>query len=153
MIGVDLTPMVDLGFLLITFFVFTATVSAPTALRLQLPMQGDSSVVPESSTLNLVLQGGDSIRYFMGNDMGNLGCTDFSSHGVRDVIRNLQRQLAGRTGTHGSLVVLIYPQEQSSYKNIVDILDEMTISGVKKYILLDPPIDFWNAVSAQNKRC
>ena len=37
--GVDLTPMVDLGFLLLAFFIFTSTLAKPNALSIKFPCE------------------------------------------------------------------------------------------------------------------
>ena len=65
---VDMTPMVDLGFLLITFFVFTATMSSPTTLDLNMPKdikkQEDQTEVKESSVLTIMLGKADQVYYY-----------------------------------------------------------------------------------------
>ena len=67
---VDLTPMVDLGFLMITFFVFTTALSKPTALGLNLPADPknikDFTDAPESKTLTLLLSGNEKLIYYQG---------------------------------------------------------------------------------------
>ena len=70
---VDLTPMVDLGFLLITFFVFTTSLSTPTAMRLILPKDTkDSSFTAANKTISLLLTGSNTIYYYNGDSVNNM---------------------------------------------------------------------------------
>lgn len=133
---VDLTPMVDLGFLLITFFIFTTTMSQPTAMRLNLPKdteEKDQNKVKASGALTLLLAKNDNIFYYEGEllpDASNFKSTGFKE--IRDII------LTKKKSTNPEdFVVVIKPNKESTYKNTVDILDEMTINGVKRYALVD----------------
>jgi len=134
---VDLTPMVDLGFLLITFFIFTTTMSQPTAMRLYLPKdterQEEQTKVKESGALTILLGSNDRVFYYEGklaDDQSNVVETDFAN--VRDVIINKKK-----TTDPEDFVVVIKPGPTSVYRNTVDILDEMTINAVKRYALVD----------------
>jgi len=134
---VDLTPMVDLGFLLITFFIFTTTMSQPTAMRLFLPkdteQQDEQTKIKESGALTFLLGSNDNIYYYAGTlaeDESNLLTTNFSD--VRDVIIDKKR-----TTDAEDFVVVIKPGPTSVYRNTVDLLDEMTINNVKRYALVD----------------
>lgn len=134
---VDLTPMVDLGFLLITFFIFTTTMSQPTAMRLFLPKDTEKpeeqNKVKASGALSLILAKDNSIFYYEGElapDGSNFKSTNFQ--GIRDIIINKKRSTNPE-----DFVVVIKPTSEATYKNTVDILDEMTINEVKRYALVD----------------
>ncbi len=134
---VDLTPMVDLGFLLITFFIFTTTMSQPTAMNLFLPKdtdkQEEQNKVKESGALSLMLANDGKIFYYEGElqpDGGNFQQTTFSE--VRNVIVNKKRSTNPE-----DFVVIIKPTQEATYKNIVDMLDEMSINEVKRYALVE----------------
>lgn len=134
---VDLTPMVDLGFLLITFFIFTTTMSQPTAMNLPLPKDTDKpdeqNKAKESGALTLMLGKNDAVFYYEGilsPDGSNFKSSTMKQ--IRDVIINKKRTTAEK-----DLVIVIKPTEQANYKNVVDILDEMLISDVKRYALVD----------------
>jgi biopolymer transport protein ExbD len=134
---VDLTPMVDLGFLLITFFIFTTTMSQPTAMNLPLPKDTDQpeeqNKAKESGALTLMLGKNDAVFYYEGilsPDGSNFKSSTMKQ--VRDVIINKKR-----TTPEKDLVIVIKPTDQSNYKNVVDILDEMLISDVKRYALVE----------------
>ena len=134
---VDLTPMVDLGFLLITFFIFTTTMSQPTAMRLFLPKDTekpeDQNKIKASGALSLMLAKDNSIFYYEGElapDGSNFKSTNFA--GIRDVIINKKKST-----NPDDFVVVIKPTPDATYKNTVDILDEMTINEVKRYALVD----------------
>src|SRR3954468_20783319 len=74
---VDMTPMVDLGFLLITFFIFTTSLNQPKAMRLIMPddaKDAKPNETPESGVLTILLGSGNSVFYFEGslaNDNSN----------------------------------------------------------------------------------
>lgn len=137
---VDLTPMVDLGFLLITFFIFTTTMSHPTAMKLYLPKDTDKpeeqNKAKESGALTLILGKDNNVFYYEGilaPDASNFKSSNFGTgeDGIRNVI------LRKKASTNlDDLVVVIKPTRNCTYKNVVDILDEMKINVIKRYALV-----------------
>jgi biopolymer transport protein ExbD len=140
---VDMTPMVDLGFLLITFFIFTTTMAQPTAMNLFMPKDvdkpEDQNKVKESGAFTILLGKQDVVYFYEGLDPaseGNFRTATFKT--IRDeIIRKKQSTKAD------DLVIIIKPSEDATYKNTVDILDEMTISEIKRYAMVDiSPVEF-----------
>jgi biopolymer transport protein ExbD len=130
---VDLAPMVDLGFLLITFFIFTTEITKAHALRLNLPKDVpiiDQTPEPESAVITLLPAANNTIYYYEGADPAKLKSADFTS--IRNIILDKKR----RTNRNWFEVVL-KPTKDASYKNAVDILDEMKIDDVPHYALVD----------------
>jgi biopolymer transport protein ExbD len=130
---VDLTPMVDLGFLLITFFIFTTALSKPAAMHLVLPADGPPTTSGASKTLSLILDANNQIAYYKGTNLSAVKTTDFSANGIRTVLQKQKDLLPNRN----DLVVLIKPSDFSSYENIVAVLDEMQINQIRKYLIMD----------------
>ena len=146
---VDLTPMVDLGFLLITFFIFTTTMSQPTAMKLILP---DDKVKPEeqnkakeSGALTILMGDDNHIYYYEGqlkNDASNFLSASYNGeNSIREIIMKKKVQVRSiardPSDPEKDLVIVIKPSSKCNYKNVIDILDEMSINVVKKYALVD----------------
>lgn len=134
---VDLTPMVDLGFLLITFFIFTTTISQPTTMKLNLPKDTDKpeeqNKLKESGALTLLLGKDDNVYYYEGildPSASNLKSSTMKK--IRDEIISKKRSTPA-----DDLMVVIKPGEESTYKDVVNALDEMTINDIKRYALVD----------------
>jgi biopolymer transport protein ExbD len=145
---VDLTPMVDLGFLLITFFIFTTTVSQPTAMNLNMPKDTkDKNLdmkVKESGSLTLMLGKGNVIYYYYGNDPTKMQTTGYKA--VRDIILKKKKSTPA-----ADLFIIIKPDKDATYKNAVDILDEMDINDIGKYAMVDPTPDEYNLIQQTEK--
>lgn len=134
---VDLTPMVDLGFLLITFFIFTTTMSQPSAMQLFLPKDTENpeeqNKAKESGALTLIPSKDRIIYYYEGQllpDGSNFKASNFKE--IREVILNKKR-----TTNAEDLVIVIKPGERSKFRDVVDILDEMTIDDIKRYAMVE----------------
>lgn len=140
---VDLTPMVDLGFLLITFFIFTTTVSQPTSMNLNMPKDTKdpnlNTKVKESGSLTLMLGKGNVIYYYYGNDPATMQTTGYKD--VRKII--LEKK---RTTPAEDLFIIIKPDKDATYKNAVDILDEMDINDIGRYAMVDPTPDEYSKI-------
>ena len=137
---VDLTPMVDLGFLLITFFIFTTTMSQAKAMNLTMPDDKPVDIpttAAESKTISLILGGNNIIYYYHGLHTENILQTNYSATGLRQVIQEKMKKLHDRFGKYGEIIVLIKPTERANYKNIINVMDEMLINDVKKYVMVE----------------
>jgi biopolymer transport protein ExbD len=138
---VDMTPMVDLGFLLIAFFVITTELSKPTVMNLAMPKDGINSDLACSKALTVLLDN-NKIYYYQcdwdkAEKEGMIFTTNFSAKGLRRIINEKQRELDSRQlAGRDELMLLIKPASSASYKNVVDVLDEATISIVKKYAIV-----------------
>jgi len=145
-IRIDMTPMVDLGFLLITFFIFTTTMSESKAMKLFMPHDGDPTPAPESKVLTVLLGNNNKVYAYEGKleeaiEENRIVPTTYDEgDGIGNLIRQKQKQLQAIDKKDGrnSLIYLIKPTKQCSYKNVVDGLDETMINDVKKYMVVDP---------------
>jgi biopolymer transport protein ExbD len=136
-----MTPMVDLGFLLITFFIFTTHLADPTVMKLMMPTDdGPLTPVKCSASLTLLLDKPNRIGWYECQDdtPSKIRFTSLdASNGLRDVI--IQKQLAVQKLMQDAknLVVIIKPLDGADYRTIVDVLDEMTINGVTRYAIAE----------------
>jgi biopolymer transport protein ExbD len=131
---IDMTPMVDLAFLLLTFFVMTTTLNKPQTMEITLPEkpkeEEKTPKVNERDVLTIVLGDDDKVYWYTGITDPKIELTDFSANGIRKIL--LQKKVEVP-----KLVILIKAMDSSRYKNIVDILDEMNISSIQRYALVD----------------
>lgn len=148
---IDFTPMVDLGFLLITFFMLTTALSKPNVMPLVMPKdEGLSEPIKQSKVLTLLLSAGDKVYWYEGLDLEKMDSTSYDPEGLRQVILRkkekvetqfgLQNYTDSKTGEalQGSHVnIIIKPAKNSRYKNLVDALDEMAICQVRYYCVMD----------------
>lgn len=137
---VDLTPMVDLGFLLITFFVFTTTMSQSTAMNMNEPKDDKEKQlkVKNSGAMTILLGKGNQVYYYYGQLMPETISQDFKSttfKGIRPLI------LEKKKNTNiDDLMYIIKSADSSTFKNSIDILDEMAICTVPAGHYAEVPI-------------
>ncbi|MFV8346083.1 ExbD/TolR family protein [Flavobacterium sp. ZB4P13] len=137
---VDLTAMVDLAFLLITFFMLTTTLSKPQSMPLGLPDKEDDKnkdkpiKVDENRTLTVLLGDNDKMVYYMGllaTPIAGPKDISYGKEGIRKELLKRKKSVVEYTGNKDKgLIVIIKPSKKSNYRNLVDILDEMAIVGV-----------------------
>jgi biopolymer transport protein ExbD len=148
---VDLTAMVDLAFLLITFFMLTTTLSKPQSMNVGLPDKEDDPTknkdvkVDENRTMTILLADNDIVVSYMGmitNPVPGGTPKDFTfgKDGIRkEILKRKESVLAYSTALgkpKNGIIVIIKPTKKSNYKNLVDILDEMAITGVETYAIV-----------------
>ncbi len=142
---VDLTPMVDLGFLLITFFIFTTTMSQPTAMHLNLPKDvekpEDQNKLKESAAFTVMPSKANQVYYYEGLDPSKIQVANWKT--IRDAILDKKNRTDPK-----DFMVIIKPTQDATYKNTIDMLDEMTIDGIKRYALVDISPDEYKFVAA-----
>jgi len=139
---VDLTAMVDLAFLLITFFMLTTTLSKSHAMELSMPdSKGNPSPVDENRTLTILVGDHNKTKCFMGTQSENSKEIVLGTRDLRRELTSRKKEVLAYATAKGKpergLIVLIKPDKSSSYGNLVDILDEMAISEVQTYAITD----------------
>ena len=137
---VDLTAMVDLAFLLITFFMLTTTLQKNNALSIAMPdkAEGPEAGVPLSRTFTICLGAHNKILCYMGTPEQPLSApkiVDYSKTGVRAAILNQRDIIKNATGK--DIIVLVKPGNHSIYDNFVNTIDELNITKVDRYAVVD----------------
>ncbi len=138
-IKIDLTPMVDLGFLLITFFILATTLSQPTIAKLIVPKDSDTTTtkVSKGTVLTLMLMRNDSIKYFEGNIPGPESMRYCSFASLRSVLQQKQKRVAEILGDKEKTVIIICPGNESTYKDFINVLDEIQINDIRHYFVVN----------------
>lgn len=146
---VDLTAMVDLAFLLITFFMLTTTLSKPQSMNLGLPDKNEKDdnqdiKVDENRTVTLLLGDNNKLTFYMGlleTPLAGPKDIAYSKDGLRKELLKRKEEVLAYSTAKGKpeqgMIVIIKPGKKSNYKNVVDVLDEMAISGVPTYTIVN----------------
>lgn len=139
-IKVDMTPMVDLNFLLLMFFMFTASFSKPNVMDLGLPAKGPTAptnVVNDKNQVTFILGKDNRVFYHQSNanelNVGNLKETDFS--GVK--ISNIISEAYKKAPNPENFTIIVKSTDEANYKNFVDVIDNIAISKKERYGITD----------------
>ncbi|MCX6228140.1 MAG: biopolymer transporter ExbD [Bacteroidia bacterium] len=168
---VDFTPMVDLGFLLITFFMLATTLNKPQTMEIAMPSkekvtEEDQTKIKASRAVTILLGKENKVFYYEGTRENNidpvLNQTDFSPKGMRQFLikknydimvqvrqlkalkdaeklspKDFEKQKDEIIADKKAPIVLIKGTIDSSYKNLIDALDEMAICNIGRYAIVD----------------
>lgn len=159
---VDLTAMVDLAFLLITFFMLTTSLSKPQSMDLGLPDKEKDETKPETDikvdqrrTMTIILGDNNKIKWFHGilatpEPNGAPADSFYGKDGIRKEILKRVKSVPEVTGDKDKgLIVIIKPTKKATYRNLVDILDEMAICTVPTYAIVNDFADDEKALAAK----
>lgn len=140
---IDMTAMVDVAFLLLTFFVLTATLQQANVMELVVPPSCESEDcnvnVKEGKVLTLVLEK-EGLTYYLGNEVSNLKTTDYSSSSIRHVLfshlnRHNNRCEDKVDGSCWDPIFVVKPKNDCKYKQLVNLLDEIAIVEAEKFAI------------------
>jgi len=172
---VDFTPMVDLGFLLITFFMLTTSMNKPQTMEINMPVKDENLTDEEKTKIKasqamtiLLTKDNKVVYYFVDATTGEPGTpmvTNFGKGGIRATLLAENRMRNDRVDSipiykaqlqsnkikeeefrekvgaikafKDGLIVVIKANDDSKYKNLVDILDEMNICNIGRYAIVD----------------
>jgi biopolymer transport protein ExbD len=138
---VDLTAMVDLAFLLVTFFMLTTTLNKPKAMDLAMPSKEkpkEQLPVKASQTLTVLLGSNNKLEWFVGTPDEPLSAPtvdNYGKNGIRKVF--LEQGAKIKQQFPKGMIVLVKPSEKSIYKNVVDVLDELAITKIDIFAIVD----------------
>jgi biopolymer transport protein ExbD len=134
-VRVDLTAMVDLAFLLITFFMITTTLQKPKAMPVVMPVPGPEGPVPETRTMSLCLGKNNQLVWYMGIPGKPLTLPKQIGYGraLNTTITEMAKQIFKSSGK--GIIVVVKPSDHSIYANLVETLDDLRITNVPTYAI------------------
>jgi biopolymer transport protein ExbD len=137
---VDMTAMVDLAFLLITFFILSTTLNKPKAMDMAMPDKDDQNTqlpVPASRTMTILLGSKDKLEWYVGEPGKSAPTVDnFGPSGLRKALIENSDKIKAASGGK-SMIVLIKPSDKSTYENLVASLDELNIANIEIHAIVD----------------
>lgn len=158
-VRVDMTPMVDLGFLLITFFMLTMVLNEFKSINYIKPIDGPvKEPVSECQVLNLLIDSNERVFAYNGLNTEAITVSSFKgSNSVRHVVMNTARKVKAECGNYKSgkpreIICLIKLLPGAKYKSMVEVLDEMIITETSTYAIQDPLPEELKAIEEQSRQ-
>ena len=124
-VHIDMTPMVDVAMLLLTFFMLTTVFNKPQTMELNLPPDDNVKVeVPASALLTVRVEPNMAIYWSMGNEPTVLKKVTF---------KELRPLLIERLRSNSKLITLVQIDRDAKYNDMVDIMDELNLANITKF--------------------
>ncbi|SDC69125.1 ExbD/TolR family protein [Niabella drilacis] len=155
---IDMTPMVDLGFLLITFFIYTAAMSDPATMNLFMPKDGPPTGVAATGALTVLIGNNGAVACYEDElKPGGANLHRVTPAQLRATLMRKKKEVMAQyipdaaceakaiaekrspeDCRQGKLMVMIKPGRNADYRSVVNVLDEMIINKIARYALMTP---------------
>ncbi len=126
-VRMDMTPMVDVAFLLLTFFMFTTTLTQPQVMEITMPPNTENIKVPESNLFSLLVRKDGSIFWIAGKEAPNK--IDFGK---------LEPLLVAKNKENPKLITSLRMDRKASFQRLIDMLDELDIADGELLLSMGP---------------
>jgi biopolymer transport protein ExbD len=136
-VRLDMTPMVDVAFLLLTFFMLTTTMNRPQTMEINLPPEKTTVEVAQSNLLTLRVKEDGTIYWNIANDPP-----------VKVEYKELRKLMMQQMAANPKLITLIKVDRKGKYHMMVDIMDEMNLANIQRFSLA-PMLDADKAILAK----
>ncbi len=124
-IKIDMTPMVDVAFLLLIFFMVTTVFRRPLAMEVNVPEPGAKVEVPASNVMTVYILEDGSMIY----DVGQRGLTSAAWEELRDI-------LVLELDYNPELIVLVKVDRNARYEKMVDMMDALDEARVQRFSII-----------------
>jgi len=131
----DMTPMVDVAFLLLTFFMLTTTFNKPNTMEINVPPEDMEVEVAESNVMTLRVVENDSVFWNVANDVPT--AVSLYDEGDEGLSQTFQSILDTENKSNDNLVVVIKLDKKAKYRNLVDVIDELNLMKIDRFSLAD----------------
>lgn len=132
-VRIDMTPLVDLGFLLLTFFILTTHLLDQRVMNLTMPAPGPPTLV--NNTLTILLTGGDRAFGYQGEFEPST--TVLQPLGVKAMRNSLHAFKALSEKAHLPPVCIVKADEGVPYASVVHTVDELNHAGIGRFSVQD----------------
>jgi len=123
-IRIDMTPLVDIAFLLLTFFMLTTTMSKPQTMEINLPPEDVPVEIAESNLLTVRVNEQQEIFWNIGIEAP-----------VKIEYKDLRKFLADKNAGNPKLVTLVKIDRKAKYDFMVNLMDELNLADVTRFSL------------------
>jgi len=129
-VRIDMTPMVDVAFLLLIFFMVTTVFRQPLAMEINMPGPDAQVKVPEQNVLTLFVDQKDRLSYRIGvQPVALLSWTDLARIFDQESRRNPE------------LIILVKIHRQARYESMVEMMDTLEDAGMERFSVVPLPDD------------
>ena len=123
-IRLDMTPMVDVAFLLLTFFMLTTTMNRPQTMEINLPPEKTTVEVAQSNLLTLRVKEDGSIYWNIADQTP-----------TKVEYKDLRKLMMQNNQANPKLITLIKVDRKGKYHMMVDIMDELNLANIQRFSL------------------
>ena len=130
----DMNAMVDIAFLLLTFFLLTTTMLKPKAIELVLPVPDkedgpkETQTIKESRALTIIPLANDELAFYQGYSAAEANLVTYKPDGLRRLMIEFKNNT-------DKPIIILKPHPKSAFENLIDILDELNITGMDRYTI------------------
>jgi biopolymer transport protein ExbD len=135
---IDLTPLVDITFLLLTFFMFTTTMLKPQIMEMRIPPEMYAKVeVRASELLTLMLTADNKLYWYKGIADANNKPQEIPFSKLRALVieKNLEPMVKNR------LITVLKISPDANYAKVIQVLDELNLAEIPITEALSKEVD------------